>query len=145
MFNFAINSLFITKYGWFWKEKICPPTVSKVWAIGMTPLVETTPCEGRIPKIPQYEAGTLTLPPVSVPAHKHYNGHHHFRIMILHDLLFIIYTWKWLMASKQNIYNPAWLYQRQYSVVCTIEISNQNPYYFMNDVGEILSYYYMQT
>lgn len=33
----------------------------------MTPVVETTPCEGRMPKIPQYDAGTLTLPPVSVP------------------------------------------------------------------------------
>ena len=24
-------------------------------------------CEGRNPRIPQYDAGTLTLPPVSVP------------------------------------------------------------------------------
>lgn len=27
-------------------------------------------CEGRNPKIPQYAAGTLTLPPVSVPKEK---------------------------------------------------------------------------
>ena len=33
----------------------------------MTLVVDTVPCEGRKPKIPQYAAGTLTLPPVSVP------------------------------------------------------------------------------
>lgn len=33
----------------------------------MTPVVETNPCEGRNPYIPQYDAGTLTLAPVSVP------------------------------------------------------------------------------
>lgn len=43
------------------------PTVSKLCAIGITPVVETSPWEGRNPKIPQYDAGTLTLPPVSVP------------------------------------------------------------------------------
>lgn len=44
------------------------PTVSKLCAIGITPDVETSPWDGRKPKIPQYDAGTLTLPPVSVPS-----------------------------------------------------------------------------
>ena len=43
------------------------PTVSKLCDIGITPDSETAPWEGRKPKIPQYDAGTLTLPPVSVP------------------------------------------------------------------------------
>lgn len=43
------------------------PTVSKLCAIGMTPVVVTRLCEGRKPKIPQYDAGTLILPAVSVP------------------------------------------------------------------------------
>lgn len=38
--------------------------------MGITPAVETAPCEGRNPKILQYDAGTRTLPPVSVPAAK---------------------------------------------------------------------------
>lgn len=43
------------------------PTVSKLCDIGITPDSEIAPWEGRKPKIPQYDAGTLTLPPVSVP------------------------------------------------------------------------------
>jgi hypothetical protein len=43
------------------------PTVSKLCAIGTTPVDEITPCEGRNPKMPQNDAGHLTLPPVSVP------------------------------------------------------------------------------
>jgi len=43
------------------------PTVSKLCAMGITPALGTASCEGRNPKIPQYDAGTLTLPPVSVP------------------------------------------------------------------------------
>jgi len=43
------------------------PTVSKLCAKGTTPAVGTASYEGRNPKIPQYDAGTLTLPPVSVP------------------------------------------------------------------------------
>jgi hypothetical protein len=43
------------------------PSVSKLCAIGITPAVEMASCEGRKPRIPQYDAGTLTLPPVSVP------------------------------------------------------------------------------
>ena len=35
--------------------------------MGITPADGTASCEGRNPKIPQYDAGTLTLPPVSVP------------------------------------------------------------------------------
>jgi len=35
--------------------------------MGITPALGTASCEGRNPKIPQYDAGTLTLPPVSVP------------------------------------------------------------------------------
>lgn len=45
----------------------------------MTFLVETMPCEGRNPKIPQHPAGTLTLPPVSVPIKRKMNkkeNHH---------------------------------------------------------------------
>jgi hypothetical protein len=41
--------------------------VSKLWAIGITFSEEIIPCEGLNPKIPQYAAGTRTLPPVSVP------------------------------------------------------------------------------
>ncbi len=29
--------------------------------------MEMASCEGRNPRIPQYDAGTFTLPPVSVP------------------------------------------------------------------------------
>ena len=43
------------------------PTVSKLYAIGITPAVEMASCEGRKPRISQYDAGTLTLPPVLVP------------------------------------------------------------------------------
>ena len=41
--------------------------VSKLCAKGITPVVEMASCEGRNPRIPQYDAGTLTLPPMSVP------------------------------------------------------------------------------
>jgi hypothetical protein len=43
------------------------PTVSKLCAKGTTPALGTASYEGRNPKILQYDAGTLTLPPVSVP------------------------------------------------------------------------------
>ena len=43
------------------------PTVSKLCAKETTPALGTASYEGRNPKIPQYDAGTLTLPPVSVP------------------------------------------------------------------------------
>ena len=43
------------------------PMLSKLCAIGITPVVETRSCEGRKPRIPQYDAGALTLPPVSLP------------------------------------------------------------------------------
>ncbi|KYC84621.1 hypothetical protein CHCC14819_4468 [Bacillus licheniformis] len=36
----------------------------------MTPSTDTSPCVGRNPKIPQYEEGILTDPPVSVPRAK---------------------------------------------------------------------------
>lgn len=43
------------------------PTVSKLCAMGTTPATEIAPCEGRNPNMPQYAAGTRTLPAVSVP------------------------------------------------------------------------------
>mmetsp|Transcript_13257 Transcript_13257/g.41953 ORF Transcript_13257/g.41953 Transcript_13257/m.41953 type:complete len:303 (+) Transcript_13257:123-1031(+) len=46
------------------------PTVSKDCAIGTTPSTATAPWVVRSPRIPQHEAGTRTLPPVSVPRAK---------------------------------------------------------------------------
>lgn len=43
------------------------PTVSKLCAFGRTPMVDTAPWDGLKLKIPQSDAGILTLPVVSVP------------------------------------------------------------------------------
>jgi hypothetical protein len=43
------------------------PTVPKEAASSTTPVRGTRPWVGRNPKMPQYEAGTRTEPPVSVP------------------------------------------------------------------------------
>lgn len=42
------------------------PTVSKRGTSGTRPAVGTRPCVVRMPKMPQYEAGTRVEPPVSV-------------------------------------------------------------------------------
>lgn len=52
----------------------------------MTFLVETMPCEGRNPKIPQYPAGTLTLPPVSVPIKRKMNKKENHHIDFFHQM-----------------------------------------------------------
>ena len=44
------------------------PAVSKLGASGTAPASETRPWVGRNPRMPQWQAGTRTLPPVSPPA-----------------------------------------------------------------------------
>mmetsp|Transcript_5624 Transcript_5624/g.23826 ORF Transcript_5624/g.23826 Transcript_5624/m.23826 type:complete len:293 (-) Transcript_5624:450-1328(-) len=46
------------------------PRVSKEGARGTHPRMETAPCVGLNPNTPQYDAGTRTLPAVSVPSAK---------------------------------------------------------------------------
>jgi hypothetical protein len=57
--------LLLTSYVMGSRENI--PTVSKLCAIGTTPATEIAPCEGRNPNMPQFAAGSRTLPAVSEP------------------------------------------------------------------------------
>jgi hypothetical protein len=47
--------------------RVIGPAVSWLWAIGITPLLETKPSVGFSPTIPQIEAGQTMEPSVSVP------------------------------------------------------------------------------
>ena len=44
------------------------PTESRLEDTGMIPVFEMAPCEDLNPRTPQYPAGTLTPPIVSMPA-----------------------------------------------------------------------------
>lgn len=51
------------------------PTTSRLGAIGITPTVDITPCEGRYPKMPQNDAG-IRIPPI-VSTADHHDFHHY--------------------------------------------------------------------